>query len=101
MQHLWKFRNGIQHGVTKEEMRGRANERIHPKVKAAYRTRHHDVSLFSQRLFSVEFKRRLEMDPVENEQWLEIVETAKKHRWAREDAVLAAMRKITTYFPKL
>ena len=101
MQHLWKFRNGIQHGVTKEERRGRANERIHPKVKAAYRTRHHDVSLFSQRLFSVELKRRLEMDPVENERWLEIVETAKKNRWAREDAVLAAMRKITTYFLKI
>ena len=38
MQHLWKFRNGIQHGVTKEERTSRANERIHPKVKAAYRT---------------------------------------------------------------
>ena len=100
MQHLWKFRNGVQHGVTKEERRSRANERIHPKIKAAYRTRHNDVSLFSQRLYRVELKIRLEMDPVENEQWLEIVETAKKHKWAREDAVLASMRKITTYFPK-
>ena len=59
MQHLLKFRNGIQHGVTKEERRSRENERIHPKVKAAYRTRHYDVSHFSQRLFSVELKRRL------------------------------------------
>ena len=74
---------------------------MHPKVKAAYRTRHHDVSHFSQRLFSVELKRRLEMDPVENERWLEIVETAKKNRWTREEAVLAAMRKITTYFTKI
>ena len=100
MQHLWKFRNGVQHGVTKEERRSRANERIHPKIKAAYRTRHNDVSLFSQRLYRVDLKIRLEMEPEENEQWLEIVQTAKKHKWAREDAVLAAMRKITTYFPK-
>ena len=68
MHHLWKFRNGVQHGVTKEERRNRANERIHPKIKAAYRTQHNDVSLFSQRLYRVELKIRLEMDPVENEQ---------------------------------
>ena len=101
MHHLWKFRNGVQHGVTKEERRSRANEKIHPRVEAAYRTRHHDVSYFSQRLFSVELQRRLEMDPVENERWLEIVETARKNRWARKEAVLAAMRKITTYFSKI
>ena len=101
MHHLWKFRNGVQHGVTKEERRSRANERIYPRVKSAYRTRHHDMSYFSQRLFSVELQRRLEMDPVENERWLEIVETARKNRWAREEAVLAAMRKITTYFSKI
>ena len=101
MHNLWKFRNGVQHGVTKEERRIRANERIHPRVRAAYRTRHHDVSYFSQRLFSVELIRRLEMDPVENERWLEIVETARKNRWARKEAVLAAMRKITTYFSKI
>ena len=87
--------------MTKEERRSRANERIHPKIKAAYWTRHNDVSLFSQRLYSVDLKIRLEMEPEENEQWLEIVQTAKKHKWAREDAVLAAMRKITTYFQKI
>ena len=80
MQNMWKYRNGVQHGVTAEERLVRANERIHPRVKAVYRTRHHTVSFFSQRLFSVELKRRLEMDPVENERWLEIVETARKNR---------------------
>ena len=74
MQNMWKFRNGVQHGVTTEEKVLRANERIHPRVRAAYRTRHHDVSFFSQRLFSVELNKRLKMDPVENERWLEIVE---------------------------
>ena len=84
MHNMWKFRNGVQHGVTTEERMIRVNERIHPRVRAAYRTRHHDMSYLCQRLFSVELKRRLEMDPVENERWLEIVETARKNRYGQE-----------------
>ena len=63
MHNMWKFRNGIQHGVTKEERMIRANGRIYPRVRAAYRTRHHDVSYFSQRLFSVELKKEIGNEP--------------------------------------
>ena len=69
-------------------------------MKTACRTRHHNILYFSQRLFSVELQRRLQIDPVENERWLKNVEMARKNRWAREEAVLAAMREVATYFPK-
>ena len=49
----------------------------------------------------MELNRRLDMDSKGNEQWLEIVETARKNKWVRQEAVLAAMRKIHTYFPKV
>ena len=44
------------------------------------------------------FEERLWMEPSENERWLEIVITAKNHKRAREEAVLLATRKITSYF---
>ena len=101
MHNIWKFQNGAQHGVTKEEKKRRANEKIHPRIRSAYRTQRADVSYFNQRLFEVELNRRLDMDSKGNEQWLEIVETARKNKWVRQEAVLAAMRKIHTYFPKV
>ena len=64
---IWRFWNGAQHGVTKEERKRRTNEKIHPRIRAANRTQHQDVLYFSQRFFGVELNRRLEMKPIENE----------------------------------
>ena len=38
------------------------------------------------------------MEPGENERWLEIVITTKNNKRTREEAVLLATRKITSYF---
>ena len=49
-------------------------------------------------LFRLTLEERLKMEPGENERWLEIVTTAKCHKRAREEAILLATMKITTYF---
>ena len=51
MNKMWKVRNGVQHGVTKEERRKRANDRVLPLVRTAYRTQHLDISLYKMSLF--------------------------------------------------
>ena len=98
---LWKFRNGVQHGITKEEKRIKANKIIFPLVRAAYRTRHRDISLYNLSLFRLSLEERLKLEPRENERWLEIVTTAQKHKRIREEAVILATRKITSYFTNL
>ena len=78
--NLWKFRNGVQHGITKEERRNKANEKKIPLVRSAYRTRHLDISLYNMSLFRLSLEERLRMEPSENERWLEIVITVKNHK---------------------
>ena len=98
MKKIWKVRNGVLHGVTKEERRKRANDRVLPLVRAAYWTRHLDISLYNMSLFRLSLKERLQMEPNENERWIEIVATIKRHKRVMEEAVLLTTRKITAYF---
>ena len=98
MKKIWKVRNGVLHGVTKEERRKRVNDRVLPLVRAAYRTHHLDISLYKMSLFRWSLEQRLQMEPNENEGWIEIVATTKRHKRVREEAVLLATRKITSYF---
>ena len=98
---LWKFRNGVQHGITKEEKRIKANKIIFPLVRAAYRTRHRDISLYNLSLFRLCLEECLKLEPRENERWLEIVNTVQNHKCIREEAVILATRKITPYFPNM
>ena len=89
----------MQHGVTAEDKKRIANEKTHPRIRAAYRAKHDDVSYYNMRLFSMPLEERLSLDPRENNRWLEIVATAKMRRKVNEEAVMKAMRKLTAYFP--
>ena len=101
MHVLWKYRSVSQHGVTQED-RGRIlNEKMHPMVRTAYRTKNKDVSYYNMRDFSMPLEEKLNFYPKENDRWLEIVATAKKHRRLSEEAVMLAMRKISAYFPTI
>ena len=66
MINMWKARNGVQHGVTKEERRKRANGRLLPLVRSAYHTRHLDISLYNMSLFRLTLEERLQMEPRKN-----------------------------------
>ena len=57
------------------------------------------MSLFNQRLFRARIEDRLSMSPAENTRWLEIIQTATKHRKLREEAVIAATRRMTDIYP--
>ena len=99
MRLLWKDRCAMQHGVTAEDRTRIANEKTHPRIRAAYSTKNDDVSYYNMRLFSMPLEERLSLDPRENNRWLEIVATAKMRRKVNEEAVMKAMRKLTAYFP--
>ena len=92
---LWRERNEIKHGRTTEEIQQRLKRIINPLVRAAYESRETAVSIYNQRLFRVAQEDRL----AENTRWLEIVQTATTHRRLREEAVIAATRRITDIYP--
>ena len=89
----------MQHGVTTEDKRRIANEKIHPRVRIAYRTKNDDVSFYNIRIFSMPLGERLSLDPRENNRWLEKVETSKKRRKVNKEVVMKITRKILAYFP--
>ena len=99
MHSLWKERSEVKHGRTPEEIQQRLKKIIDPLVKAAYETKETAVSLFNQRLFRVDLEDRLSMSPAENTRWLEIIQTATTHKKLREEAVIAATRRITDIYP--
>ena len=53
MRVLWKDQCAMQHGVTAEDKKRIENEKTHPRVRAAYNTKHDDVSYYNMRLFSM------------------------------------------------
>ena len=63
---MWKFRNRFQYGITKEEKRNKANAKIFPLGRSAYRTRYLDISLYNMSLFRLSLEERLQMEPSEN-----------------------------------
>ena len=73
-------------------------EKVMPRVKAAYRTRYQDMSVFNMQLFHVELEERLEKKLRENERLLEFIETAKIFKRAQEEAIITATSKIRAYF---
>ena len=89
----------MQHRVTTEDKRRIANEKLHPRIRAAYSTRNDDVSYYNMRLFNMPLEERLGLDPRENNRWLEIVATAKMRQKVNEEAVMKVMQKLTAYFP--
>ena len=99
MHILWKERNEVKHGRTPEEIQQRLKKITNPLVKAAYESRETAVSIFNQRLFRVALEDRLSMSPAENTRWLEIVQTATTHKKLREEAAIAATRRITDIYP--
>ena len=99
MHILWKERNESKHGRTPEEIQKKLRKTINPLVREAYKIRKTAVSLFNQRLFRVDLEDRLSMSPAENTRWLEIITTATTHKRLREEAVIAATRRMTDIYP--
>ena len=99
MPALWKERNESKHGRTPEEIQQWLRKTVNSLVKAACETRETAVSLFNQRLFRVNLEDRLSMSPAENTRWLEIIHTATAHEKLREEAVIAATRRIIDIHP--
>ena len=98
MREIWIHRNSYQHGMTAEEREAKKRASVGPRVRAAYRQRNTDNILVHQRLFRLDLGRRLKFSPEENERWLEVVETAIKFKRVREEAVLAATRRMTDFY---
>ena len=99
MHILWKERNESKHGRTPEEAQEKLRKIIHPLVREAYKTKDTAVSLFNQRLFRMDLAERLSQSPAENTRWLEIIGTATTHKRLREEAVIAATRRMTDIYP--
>ena len=99
MNILWKDRNEVNHRKTPEEIQQRLRKTINPLVRVAYKTRETVVSLFNQRLFRVDLEKRLSMSPAENTRWLEVIKTATTRKKLREEAVIAATRRMTDIYP--
>ena len=91
--------NESKHGRTPKEVQEKLRKIIHPLVREAYNTKDTAVSLFNQRLFRMDLAERLRQSPAENTRWLEIIGTATTHKRLREEAVIAATRRMTDIYP--
>ena len=98
MNTLWQARNDIAHKTTPEEIEGNHRRVLNPLIREAYQNREKIVSLFHLRLFKVHLDRRLSMSTRENSRWLEIVRHAQDQKRLREEAVIAATRKMTEFY---
>ena len=98
MHTLWKTRNEIVHGTTPEEIEVNQRRALNPLIQEAYMNREKTVSLCHLRLFRVNMDRRLNMSTRKNSRWLRIVRQAQDQKRSREEAVLAATRKMTEFY---
>jgi hypothetical protein len=81
---LWKFRNSVVYGATKEDAKAKEMEHLHQRVRHEYHLLANDPFLVSPQLASLLSKKslqeRLRMDIDSMTCWLRSVEEAKHHQ---------------------
>ena len=98
MDGLWKERNRMEHGTTKEERTLNAVARINLRIKTAYSKKYKVSQTARIQLFSIPHTRRIQYKLETNERWLDLVRAAVSNRQRQNDKLHESLSKITSYY---
>ena len=96
---MWKARNDMEHGTTKDARTQYATERMDAQLTDVYKKKH-SVSLAARiQLFRIPLGRRKQYNLKSNERWLDMVRAAVANKRRHDEKNKKCQRTITTFLP--